>query len=326
MTEYVRPDVQAFLAFLNNLPGPKMHEMGAPAARQMYVAMRPVADAEVGELAVIRNLSIPGPGGATIPARLYDARDKREPGPAMVFFHGGGFVIGDLDSHEPYCAEAARQLDMPVIAIDYRLAPEHPFPAAPDDCEAAARWVASSPAELERAVTSLVLSGDSAGGNLTIVTTQALRDDPAAVPVIVQFPIYPAVDAHELFASYEQHKTGKLLTEESMHWFFSSYAAPEGDLRAAPLRHEHAGTPPTLVLTAGLDPIRDHGRAYAAALAQAGVTVSYREAVGNIHGFICLRKAVPSSTGDILGAFAVLRPMIAEAEADRVMRQAAKAA
>ncbi len=326
MTDYVRPDVQAFLAFLNNLPGPKMHELGAPTARQMYVGMRPVADADVGELAVIANMAIPGPGGSTIPARLYDARDKRAPGPIMVFFHGGGFVIGDLDSHEPYCAEAARQLDLPVIAIDYRLAPEHPFPAAPDDCEAAARWIASGPAELGRAVTSLVLSGDSAGGNLTIVTTQALRDKPAAVPVIAQFPIYPAVDDHELFASYERHKHGKLLTEDSLTWFFTSYAAPAGHLRAAPLRHDHEGTPPTLILTAGLDPIRDQGRAYAAALAQAGVTVSYREAEGNIHGFIGLRRAVPSSTGDILGAFAVLRPMIAEAEADRVMRQAAKAA
>src|SRR6476469_3345840 len=326
MTDYVRPDVQAFLAYLNNLPGPKMHEMGAVAARQMYVAMRPVADADVGELAVIKNLSIPGPDGNTIPARLYDAKDKREPGPVMVFFHGGGFVIGDLDSHEPYCAEAARQLDMPVSAIDYRLAPEHPFPAAPDDCEAATRWIAGSPAELGRAVTSLVLSGDSAGGNLTIVTTQALRDTPAAVPVIAQYPIYPAVDGHEMFASYDEHKIGKLLTEESMTWFFDSYAAPEGHLRVAPLPHNHAGTPPTLILTAGLDPIRDQGRAYAAALAQAGVTVSFREAEGNIHGFICLRRAIPSSTGDIMGAFAVLMPMIAEAEADRVMRQAAKAA
>ena len=325
MTDYMRPDVQAFLAYLNNVPGPKMHEMGAVAARQMYVAMRPIADADVGELAVLKDLSIPGPGG-NIPARLYDARDKREPGPAMVFFHGGGFVIGDLDSHEPYCAEAARQLDMPVIAIDYRLAPENPFPAAPDDCEAAARWVASSPAELGRAVTSLVLSGDSAGGNLTIVTTQALRDKPADVPVIAQFPIYPAVDDHEMFASYEQHNKDKLLTDEGMTWFMDSYAAPAGDIRGAPLRHTHAGTPPTLIMTASLDPIRDHGRAYAAALAQAGVTVSYREAEGNIHGFICLRRAVPSSTGDILGAFAVLKPMIAEAEADRVMRQAAKAA
>jgi acetyl esterase len=326
MTDYVRPDVQAFLAYLNNVPGPKMHEMGPVAARQMYVAMRPIADADVGELAVITDLSIPGPEGNTIPARLYDARDKREPGPVMVFFHGGGFVIGDLDSHEPYCAEAARQLDMPVIAIDYRLAPECPFPAAPDDCEAAARWVAGSPAALGRAVTSLVLSGDSAGGNLTIVTTQALRDKPAAVPVIAQFPIYPATDAHEGYASYEQHKHEKLLTEDAMTWFFSSYNAPDGHARAAPLHNNHEGTPPTLVLTAGLDPIRDQGRAYAAALAQAGVTVSYREAEGNIHGFICLRRAVPSSTGDISGAFAVLKPMIAEAEADRVMRQAAKAA
>ena len=148
-----------------------------------------VAELPLGDLAVTRDIAIPDPAG-DIPARLYDARDSRDAGPVMVFFHGGGFVIGDLDTHGPYCAEAARQLDMPVVSIDYRLAPEHPFPAATDDCEAAARWVAEN-----IACTGLILSGDSAGGNLTIVTAMALRDEPAAVPVIAQNPIYPVVAA-----------------------------------------------------------------------------------------------------------------------------------
>ncbi|HWU72659.1 MAG TPA: alpha/beta hydrolase, partial [Sphingomonas sp.] len=148
MTEpFVRPDVRGFLDFLNNLPGPKMHELDAPTARQMYVAMKDVGDPPVGELGTLLDLSIPGPGG-DIPARLYDPRANREPGPAIVFFHGGGFVIGDLESHGSFTAEMARVLDLPVIAVDYRLAPEFPWPAAPDDCEAAARWVANSPAEL----------------------------------------------------------------------------------------------------------------------------------------------------------------------------------
>ena len=175
----VRPDVQGFLDYLNNMPGPKMHELEASMARQIYTAMKDVADPPVGNLAVIRALTIPRPAG-DIPARLFDPAEHHAPGPVVVFFHGGGFVIGDLDTHASFCAEMARVLGLPVVSVDYRLAPEHRWPAAPDDCEAAARWVSSAPAELGRSVTSLVLAGDSAGGTLTIVTALALRDAPAA--------------------------------------------------------------------------------------------------------------------------------------------------
>lgn len=306
-----RPDVQMFLKFLDNLPGPRTHELDPAVARSQMVAMGPVAEAPTGELAVIKNLNIPGPAGE-ISARLYDASETRTPGPVMVFFHGGGFVIGDLQTHEPYCAEAARALDMPVIAIDYRLAPEHPFPAAPDDCEAAARWIAGSPPELGHTVTGLVTSGDSAGGNLAIVTTMALRDNPAAVPVIAQYPIYPVVDETGEWGSFHEHGEGKLLTHEVMDYFHAAYNAEAGNIRAYPLRHDHAGMPPTLVMTASLDPLRDQGRAYAAALIEAGVPTVFREATGNIHGFINLRKAIPSSVADCAGSFAALKAMIAE--------------
>lgn len=322
---YVRPDTAAFLAFLNNLPGPKMYEMAPGDARAAYRAMRPVADVEVGELAVIEDHQFDGPAGP-LRARLYDCKANREPGPVVVFFHGGGFVIGDLDTHEPFCAEAARMLNMPVIAIDYRLAPECKWPAAPDDCEAAARWVAGSPAELGRTVTSLVLAGDSAGGNLAIVTTYALRDAPAAVPVIAQFPIYPAVDDGDDWGSFHEFAEGHLLTKETMDWFTASYGAEPAHPRSAPLHGDHTGAPPTLVLTASLDPLRDQGRAYAGALAAAGVPVTFREAAGNIHGFICLAKGIPSSRGDIAGALNALKDIVAEAEANRVMAQASAGA
>lgn len=309
-----RPDVNAFLGFLNNVPGPKLHELPAAGARMAAVATRDVAERPTGPLAIIKDLTIPGPAGP-IAARLYDARDQRDAGPVMVFYHGGGFVIGDLTTHEPYCAEVARTLDIPVIAIDYRLAPEAPWPAAPDDCEAATRWIADSPAVLDRGVTGLVLSGDSAGGNLAIITTMALRDTPAAVPVIAQFPIYPVVDDRDDWPSYAEHGAGKLLTFESMDYFMGAYRAEAGHPRAFPLRHDHKGMPPTLVVTAGLDPLRDQGRAYAAELVRAGVPVTYREAVGNIHGFIVLRKAIPSSQADVEGCLAVLKAMITEAVA-----------
>jgi acetyl esterase len=285
--------------------------------------MKDVGDPAVGELGTLLDLSIPGPAG-DIPARLYDPRASREPGPAVVFFHGGGFVIGDLDSHGSFTAEMARALDLPVIAVDYRLAPEFPWPAAPDDCEAAARWVASSPTELGRSITSLILSGDSAGGNLTIVTAAALRDQAAKVPVIAQLPFYPATDASKEYPSYSEFSEGYLLTRDSMEWFMAAYKSEGDHIRSSPLLGDLAGMPPAVVVTASLDPIRDQGRAYAAALALAGVPVVFREAKGNIHGFITLRKAIPSSVGDVMGAFAALKDIITEAEGERTMAQAAE--
>jgi acetyl esterase len=319
---YTRPDVAAFLAYINAVPGPKMHELGAPAARQMYVAMRAMVDLPLAELATMRDLEIPGPAGP-IPARLFDAKANREPGPAMVFYHGGGFVIGDLDSHASFCAEVARTLDMPVVAVDYRLAPEHVWPAAPDDAEAAARWVGGGPAELGRAVTSLVLCGDSAGGNLAIVVAMALRDEAAAVPVIAQLPIYPATDYTRDYPSYELFCEGRVLTRESLTWFRESYAGEDAHPRLSPLVADLTAMPPALVMTAGLDPIRDQGRAYAARLVEAGVQVIFREATGNVHGFVTMRQAIPSSAGDVAGFLAAAKPLIVEAEAQRVMAQAA---
>lgn len=308
---YVRPDVRAFLDFLNAQEGPKMHELPADTGRAMMQAMRHVADADPTPLAVIRNLTCPGPAG-DIPLRLYDARETREPGPVFVFFHGGGFVIGDLETHEPFCTEAAHVLDMPVIAVDYRLAPEHVWPAAPDDCEAAARWIASNPAKLGRGVTALTVGGDSAGGNLAIVVAMALRDEPAAVPVIAQLPIYPATDMGSDHPSYTHFADGYLLTRDSMEWFADCYAADLQHQRASPILFDQAGMPPAVVVTASLDPIRDQGRAYVAALAQAGVNVTFREAHGTIHNFICLRKGVPSAVDDIDGLLKAFRGLVDE--------------
>ena len=300
---YVRPDVAQFLTFLNGVGGPEMRDMPLADARGAYLAMKPLAESEPRELAVVRDLSCPGPAGE-IPLRLYDARETREPGPAVMFFHGGGFVIGDLETHHNLCTEIAAELDLPVIAVHYRLAPECPFPAAPDDCEAATRWVAESPAALGFKVDGLVLTGDSAGGNLAIVTTQALMARAAGVPVLVQAPIYPATD-ERLHPSYEQFGEGHLLTKAGMDWFHACYAGESGNTRAFPILGDHTKVPPTVVATASLDPIRDQGREYAAELVRAGSDVIFMEMKGNIHGFTTLRKAIPSAQDDlkrILGA------------------------
>jgi acetyl esterase len=260
---------------------------------------------------VVRDLSCPGPAGP-IPLRLFDARAERGPGPAIVFFHGGGFVIGDLDSYASFCSEIAAETGLPVVSVDYRLAPEHPFPAAPDDCEAAARWVAGSPAELGLEITGLVPMGDSAGGNLTIVTTTALMARPAAVPVVAQVPVYPLagpIAHHESFATFGD---GFFLTAEVMGWFTRSYAGAEDDPRCYPLLEaDHSRTPPTVVLTAGLDPLRDSGREYAAHLVSQGVDVACFEARGVIHGFVTMRKAIPSTRRDLRRVYAALGAMLA---------------
>jgi acetyl esterase len=320
---YVRPDVRRFLDYLAAVPGPRTHEVGAVEARRQMLASRSLVDVDVGDLAVIRDIAIDGAHGAAIPLRLYDRRESRPPGPVLVYFHGGGFVIGDLESHEPICAEIARMLDLPVVAVDYRLAPENAWPAAPDDCEAAARWVASGPSELGRGVTSLVLAGDSAGGTMTIVTALALRDEPAGVPVVAQWPIYPATDLNGHYPSYDQFADGYFLTREGMEWFRDAYRSDPSHWRASPLLQDQAGMPATLVVTAGLDPLRDQGRAYAAATIRAGVPTVFREATGTIHGFVNLRRAIPSSEGDVAGALIALKAIIVEAEANRVMAQAA---
>lgn len=303
----MRPDVETFLTYLNRLPGPRAWQVTAPEARAMTLAMRGVADLPVGALAVIRDVA-----GGPVPLRLFDARPERTAGPVLVFFHGGGWVLGDLDTYAPICAEMARVLDVPVVSVDYRLAPEHPWPAAPDDCEAAARWIAQVPAALGLTPTALLLAGDSAGGNLALVTAAALRDAPAALPVAAQWAIYPATDLAGHYPSYDAFRQGFFLDREQLRWFFDAYAADPADSRASPLAGPLDGLPPTLVTTAGLDPIRDGGRAYAAALAEAGVPVTYREAAGIIHGYLNLRKLIPSGQADFAAHLALCNALIAE--------------
>jgi acetyl esterase len=308
-TPYVRPDVKAFLDFSASIQAPTMAQLGPEGARESYLQMGVLAEAEPRDLAVIKDTSCPGPAG-DIPLRFYDARETREPGPAVMFFHGGGFVIGDLDTHHALCTEIAAELDLPVIAVHYRLAPEHPFPAAPDDCEAASRWVATSPEALGRQITGLIPMGDSAGGNLSIVVTQALAASPAAVPVVLQVPIYPLSDDKPDHASFHEFADGFVLTAETMAWFSDAYQAELGNPRAYPIYGNHADTPPTVLVTASLDPIRDSGRVYGAELILAGAEVVFLEMKGTTHAFAQLRKAFPSAHGDMSRIFAAVRLLL----------------
>jgi acetyl esterase len=295
---YVRDDVRGFLDMLEAMGGKGVEEVGAEEARQQMRAMGAVAEAAPRTMAVQRDLTCPGPAGP-IPLRFYDVKAERAPGPCVIFIHGGGFVIGDLEVYHALCTEISHHLDLPVISVDYRLAPEHPFPAAPDDCEAVARWLAASPAELDRTITGLVITGDSAGGNLTIVTTNQLMNEPADVPVIVQAPIYPVASDTSQHSSFAMFTEGFLLTGAAMAWFNDQYGGDAGDPRHTPMVGDCTNTPPTVVCTAGLDPLRDSGREYAAHLVQLGTEVVYLEFPGIIHGFTTLRKAIPSGQRDL---------------------------
>ncbi len=307
----VRRDVQQLLTYLDTSGFPPIQDQTPADARASFAASQPAADLPAQPLETVVDLVIPGPGG-DLPARLLDARADRAAGPIVVWFHGGGFVTGGIASHTSLASQVAIELDLPVVLIDYRLAPEARFPAAHDDAESAARWLASNPADFPGSVDGLVLAGDSAGGSLAITTSLALRDRPAEVPVLAHLAIYPATDAAGTYASRETYAEGYLLTEAGRLWYDSHVRPVPEDRRASPLRADLAGLPPAVVMTAGLDPIRDEGRAYAAALIQAGVATTFLEAVGNIHAFVLMRKAIPSSVGDIRRVLRALRTTLQE--------------
>ncbi|MEP3051591.1 MAG: alpha/beta hydrolase [Erythrobacter sp.] len=309
MTVYIRPDMGAFLEVLASAGAPSIADMTLEEARASYGAMHAMADRPARELAVIRDLSCPGPVG-DIPLRLYDLRETREAGPVIVFYHGGGFVIGDLETHHNLCSEIAYLMDMPVIAVDYRRAPEAPFPAPIDDCETATRWIASNPAQLGRQITGLIPMGDSAGGNAAIVIGQQLAARPAKLPIVLQVPIFPLASDAAGSKSLEQFAEGFVLTKAAIDFFEAHYAPDHADARAFPILGDHSAAAPTVLVTASLDPIRDSGRDYGSALSQAGVDHILIEAKGVTHSFINLRQAVPSTQADLERVIAAIKLML----------------
>lgn len=312
----LRPDVRAFLDAMAANPRPPMNDQTIAMMRQvppeMMEQMLQQIDLPVGELGEIRDVTMPGPGGE-IALRLFDVRKERASGPVVVFYHGGGFVVGSIGTHAPFAAEISRQLDLPVVSVEYRLAPENPWPAAPDDAEAAARWIAENGAAFGREFTHLIPCGDSAGGTLTLVTALALRDTPAALPALMQIPIYPSADRRQPYPSGLAFSNGFGLDKEGMDYYDASYASDHDHWRGTALLGEMAGLPPTLLVTAEFDPLRDEGRAFAAKAIEAGVQVTYREFLGTIHGFCTYRRGIPSAQQDFATIMGLAKGMIAEA-------------
>ena len=293
----VRPDVEALLSAVRLSPPIETSDIDPNSLRLAVADMTQMVEADTVDLATIRELRCPGAAG-DIRLRLYDSREEREGSAVIVYFHGGGFVVGDLETHHSLCTAIASQADLPVVAVDYRLAPEHPFPAGFHDCLAAAQWLAASPPALGFKTTALITAGDSAGGNLAICVAQDLAANPAKVPVIMQVPLYPMIDASE-HGSMSEFGEGYVLTKELIQWYLQCYQPVADDSRAFPLMGDLAATPATILVTAGLDPLRDQGRRYAAALITAGVDCHFMEMRGTIHGFANLRKALPSAQDDL---------------------------
>jgi acetyl esterase len=289
------PDAAAVFKAFQEAGRPAYETLTPAEARAYYLAARPVTNPEPPEMAEVKPLSIPAPHGA-IPSRIYTPRILRKANglaPCLVFFHGGGWVIGDLDSHDVVCRTLADEGELIVISVDYRLAPEHKFPAAVDDAIAATRWISDNARSLGIDAARLTVGGDSAGGNLAAVVAIAARDGNGPT-VSGQLLIYPAIDFAMTHSSHEEPETSILLTHSVMRWFRDHYlngAADIHDWRASPARAATlAGLPPAYVLTAGADPLRDEGDEYARGLKEAGVSVTYRHFAGQFHGFFTMGK------------------------------------
>jgi acetyl esterase len=236
----------------------------------------------------VRDLAVRG-GDGDRPARIYRPEAARGAGtPGLVWFHGGGFVIGSIESHDGICRRLAKEAGVVVLSVDYRLAPEHPFPAAVHDAVAATRWVVDNAATLGIHPRAIAVGGDSAGGNLAAVTAHALRTGPHR-PAF-QLLIYPATDFTRGHPSHTHFNRGLVLTKESMDWFTQNYLPSKDDVRdpraSCIFADDLAGLPPAFVLTAGFDPLRDEGRAYAERMRAAGVVVEHHCSEAAVHGFL----------------------------------------
>ncbi|MFB6296440.1 MAG: alpha/beta hydrolase [Halobacteriales archaeon] len=237
------------------------------------------------------------------------------PFPVLTFYHGGGWVIGTLDTHEPICRALAGAADCVVVSVDYRLAPEHPFPAALEDCYAATRWVSDNAATLHADPDRVAVGGDSAGGNLAAAVAQACRDH-GGPELVHQLLVYPVTDHAFDTDSYAENAEGYFLTRADMEWFWDHYLDSRFDGNnpyASPLRaRDLGGLPPASVVTAGFDPLRDEGIAYAKRLDAAGVAVEHHHYDGAIHGFFGMlvepeipqaRDAVETTAADLRASF-----------------------
>jgi acetyl esterase len=293
------PDCQRVLDLIREAGRPSYETLAPPVAREFYRAGRRVLQPEPPEVAEVRNLRAPGPAG-DIPVRLY--RGLGAPAgavlPGLVYFHGGGWVIGDVDTHDVICRLIANAAGCAVISVDYRLAPEHKFPAAVDDAVAATEWIAGNARSLDIDAGRLAVGGDSAGGNLAAVVALVARDRNRP-RLRHQLLLYPSTDLVMNDDPQRERFEAFPLNVVTMTWFRDHYlrgAADRLDWRASPLRaSDLRGLPPAYVLTAGFDPLHIEGEAYANRLRDAGVPVQHRHLEELMHGFLSMGKIIKAA-------------------------------
>ena len=304
----VTPEVQSFLDTLVAMGMPPTHEQTPAEVREGYRALSAMTSTvDVGR---VTDRTIPGPGG-DIPVRVYEpAGGPATARPGLVYLHGGGWVIGDLETHDSTVRRLVDGSGVVAVSVDYRLAPEHPFPAAVDDSLAAVRWVADNAGELGIDAARLAVGGDSAGGNLAAVVCQQLRD--SGPRLAFQLLVYPATDGTLSHPSIDENGEGYFLTKDTMLWFRQHYLGDgdRTDPRVSPLHAPDealVGLPPALVITAEYDPLRDEGEAYGERLRAAGVPTTVSRYDGVIHGFFAMGDLVPEGKAAIDEACAALR-------------------
>ena len=290
------PQIEYVLGLIEQSPNPELHTVSAEEARQIFEATAPALNVRPEGIFRSEDRWIDGVEGKIL-IRIYTPHEPA-PGellPILVFYHGGGFVIGSLDSYDNLCRAIANRTDCIVVSVDYRLAPEHKFPAAVDDALEAYQWVIDHAGELDGDAGRMAIGGDSAGGNITAVTAIGIRDEGYMVPLL-QILIYPVAGGAPETPSHYEFAEGLLLTRASILWFYDQYLdRPEDvtDPRFAPLLADDlSDLPPALVIVAGHDPLRDEGIAYADRLGQAGVEAELVNYEGMVHGFLSLADAV----------------------------------
>ena len=303
------PQARALIDLMAQRQVPPVHTLSPAEARRLYRERRAYTQPDPPPVAAVHDLHTDG----GVPLRLYrpvDAGDGASVKPALVYFHGGGWTIGDLDTHDVLCRQLCAAAGIVVVAVDYRLAPEHRFPAAVDDCLAATRWVQREAAALGIDHTRLAVGGDSAGGNLAAVVALALRDAGDAAPAF-QLLIYPATDQRAGTPSHTINGQGYLLTADSIGYYRGHYFADSAqwaDWRGSPLLAADLGRlPPALVLTAGYDPLRDEGLQYADALSAAGNRVQSVCFDRQVHGFITMGRVLDEAITAVALCTSVLK-------------------
>ena len=281
----VDPQVQAYLDQMASLNMPALSSMTPEVVRQQ-IAESLAIFGEGEAVAHVENRTIPGPAGE-IPVRIYTPEGSG-PFPVLVFFHGGGWVVCTLDTHDGQCRSLTNGAGCVIVSVDYRLAPEYKFPAAPEDCYAATKWVAEHAAEIGGDASRLAIGGDSAGGNLTAVVAQMARDK-GGPRLVFQLMIYPATDFTAQNASKQENREGYDLSVDDMTWFTNHYLNSKEDelnpLASPMLTKDLSDLPPALIITAQYDPLRDEGEDYGRRLQEAGVPATISRYDGMIHGF-----------------------------------------